>query len=149
MSMIFAKVEYDNPKLNHIAFGESWRELTKNIGCSANTITEIDTDKLYENMNAKYSELLRSAIDIIEIEARKLMIKHLILGEFVMAMGSAFFIHKDSEMMIKDEVNRIINLNKYKYLHKFEELIDNLNNQFNILGYPMRFTAYGEVINNW
>ena len=95
-----------------------------------------------ETINELYSEASGLAITLVEKEARKILFDDPALNEFVMAMGSCFFTTTTpgrSEILEEDDMD----------CEEFFVLVSNLNEQFNILGYPMRFTATGDVIRDW
>jgi hypothetical protein len=77
---------------------------------------------------------------LIESEARKILSKHPNLNEFVMAMGSAFFL---------DKQNRVVQLSDKTYLKPFDELVCRLNEICKVCASPMRCTATGKRITNW
>lgn len=79
------------------------------------------------------------AIKLVEWEARKILREHH-LNEFVMAMGSAFFTNRLYQPIPRGQL---------KYLKSFEDMIDYLDDRFNIKGIPMRFTASGKRVSNW
>jgi hypothetical protein len=80
------------------------------------------------------------ALKLIESEARKLLRNHNSLNEFVMAMGSTFFIDKHGE---------VVDNWRFKYIEQFTDLINDLDDRFHITGTPMRFTANGPIVTNW
>ena len=91
-----------------------------------------------ETINELYSEAFGLAITLIEAEARKILFDDPALNEFVMAMGGCFFT-TTTQILEEDDID----------CEEFFVLVNNLNEQFNIMGYPMRFTATGEVIRDW
>lgn len=118
--------------------------------------------KEYDDLEIEFSD---RAIAFIEKEARKILSKDDGLDRFVMAMGSAFFTYKkDSEYDIHSSnfkekwIGKCSNPGESKdgsgiihegFQEKFFEMVFDLNDKFNICGYPMQFTATGKVINNW
>lgn len=93
-----------------------------------------------KQINDLHNQAFNLAIKLVELEARKILSKHKSLNEFIMCMGSAFF---------TDKQGNPINSWDYKYTLTFINFVDDLNNTFKIMGYPMRFTAEGEIENNW
>jgi hypothetical protein len=91
-------------------------------------------------INKLYDRAGELAIELIEFEARQILKKHSNLNEFIMCMGSSFFTDKNNDPIGNWEL---------KYLKPFNDMVDELNEKFNILGHPMRFTANGKVKNNW
>jgi len=84
------------------------------------------------------------AVQLVESEARKMLRGHSNLDEFIMAMGSAFFTVKGGDIA-RDSICPY----DRQYMKSFDEMLDDLNEQFKICGFPMRFTAYGEKITDW
>lgn len=86
----------------------------------------------------------KMAVDLIESEARKILSSHDDLYEFVMAMGSCFFvdIHKQN---ISNNYNQL----EDDDMVKFFDMVYSLNERWYIMGYPMRFTTDGPKRNEW
>lgn len=86
-----------------------------------------------------YNRAAELAVQEIERRARQLLAKHpKDLHEFLMGMGMAFF--KDAEgKSVEDK----------PYLTAFDDFVNDMDDLFKITGTPMRFTATGEVRNNW
>jgi len=55
-------------------------------------------------------------------------------------MGSGFFINNNHEIIDDEQMNE---------LDEFFEMLWDLNDKFNVLGYPMRFTTEGKIITDW
>ena len=85
------------------------------------------------------AEILKLSVDLVEAEARKILKKHKSLDEFVMCMGSGFF--TDANEPMEDE--------KFEYFRSFFKMLYDLNDSCKVCGFPMRFTADGEVIHDW
>ena len=77
-------------------------------------------------------------ISVIEDEARKILKNKQELYEFFMAMGSCFFTNRDGSINYTTKKDVKVNI--------FFEMVHDLDNQFNIMGYPMKFTAEGPVV---
>ena len=109
--------------------------------------TGMNKKETLKEIEALYDKSFKLAIDLIESEARRILKKHN-LNEFIMCMGSAYFTIKDPKNG-NGVYYGIIDNGRFKFLKEFETMIDKLNDTYKICGYPMRFTATGEVINNW
>lgn len=115
-------------------------------------------DKMFEDA----SDL---AIKLIKDEARKILKADDGLDEFVMAMGSCFFTYKDGgkydifaytdeqlDQMDEDghdwygAQNGILH---DRFQPEFMDMIDDLNEKFNVCGYPVRFTANSKEVHDW
>lgn len=126
---------------------------------------EIDKD-LLQKVNRYFDYASELAIILIEKTARKILSdddKN--LHEFVMANGTCFFTAKDNG---KYDINSYDDLEYDEYIEnggviadshgimspntfqiEFFELVDDLNEKFNVCGVPMRFTAYGNIVKKW
>ena len=105
------------------------------------------------------------ATDYIRQEARTILQSDYHLDEFIMGMGGCFFTAKQEGLydIAKysdeglDEINENDGLLADNNLHMpvndfqtdFMNMIDELNDKFNSMGFPMRFTANGKEENNW
>ena len=85
-----------------------------------------ETLKLIDDYFDSASDL---AIKLIKSEAEILLRKHSNLKEFVMSMGSSFFIDKN---------DKIIDNWEFKYIESFNDMINELDEKFHCTGYPMR-----------
>lgn len=117
----------------------------------------------------KIDDLLKSAdelaIQLIKDEARKILKSDDGLYEFVMAMGSCFFTLKDggkyddSNMTDEEwdewtESDDYVNfhygiLDDKDYQNEFFTMVDDLDNDFKVCGYPVRFTATSQEVYDW
>jgi hypothetical protein len=77
------------------------------------------------------------ALKILEQKARKILIEHPNLHEFVMGMGTWFFIDKNKNHFTEQEV---------AYLIPFERFILKYDNDLKLTGNLMRFTAKGKIV---
>lgn len=120
-------------------------------------------------MKAKVDKLFEDgsdlAIELIKDEARKILKADDGLDEFVMAMGSCFFTYKEGSKYdifayTDEQVDQMYDDGHDWYgaycgiLHdrfqpEFMDLIDDLNEKFNVCGYPVRFTANSKEVHNW
>ena len=83
------------------------------------------------------------ACDLVEKEARKILLSHSNYKEYIMAMGSCFFVEKDNtnhDGMFGDVRNET---------KRFFEMVNELDDVFKVMGDPMRFTSKGEKITDW
>jgi hypothetical protein len=116
------------------------------------------------------------AIALIEIEARKILAADPDLHEYIMAMGSGFFTAKeggkydlhsytdeqadklfdedfpfaDKGLIMDTDHTQGIGCQPGVFMFKeFFNMVDGLNERFNVCGCPMRFTATSEVVSHW
>ena len=121
------------------------------------------TMKTIEKMWIGASDL---AIKLIKNEAREILIDDPDLDEFIMAMGSCFFTLKeggkyDSNSYTDEEWEEYCESDEYvssyynnignddNFQEKFFEMIDDLDEKFNVMGYPVRFTAKSKEVHDW
>jgi hypothetical protein len=89
---------------------------------------------------------IASQIALAEIEriARKVLRKHKSrLTEFVMAMGSATFTHKDGTNVGTNEWE------SFAGMRPLDKLLDEWDETLHLTGTPMRFTADGPKVTDW
>lgn len=98
-----------------------------------------DTLESIEKLQHKAGEL---AMKLIEYEARRLLAEYPnLIHEYIQAMGAAFFL---------DSNNEVIETEDHKELQEFNDLLIELNTAIEgIFGNPMRFTATSEVKRQW
>lgn len=133
------------------------------------------TDTL-RKINELYDYAGKLEIELIESEARKILAADDGLDEFVMGMGRAFFTYKsggkydlfsytDEQLykMEEDEDPRLDFIygngteksncggiiHSEDFQKDFFDMVDDMNSQSNVMGYPMKFTANGPVVKNW
>lgn len=118
-------------------------------------------DKLFD----RASDL---AIELIKNEAKEILKDDPDLDEFIMAMGSCFFTIKEGgkydlltfandkeweEWCESDDYvsvyNGIIDNAVTDFQKEFFENVDDLDEKFNIMGYPVRFTATSKEVYDW
>jgi hypothetical protein len=105
-----------------------------------------DTLRKIKEMDTYATKL---CVDLIESEARKLMYnKGWYDVEFFMAMGSCFFIDKD-KTMISNCYGELNGKQGMEDVIEFFDMVYLLNEKWNIMGFPMRFTVNGEKRTNW
>lgn len=105
------------------------------------------------------------ALNYIRQQARFILQNDNNLNEFIMGMGGCFFTAKQeglydtSKYSEKElvEIEEDNSLQSDSALHMpvnffqpdFMEMINELNDKFKSMGFPMRFTAHGEELNDW
>lgn len=115
-------------------------------------------DKLWDNA----SDL---AVQAVVNEAREILKADDGLHEFIMAMGACFFTIKkggryDTSDMTEDEYWDWLESDEYvrefdgmidddEFQKEFFEAVEDLNEKFNVKGYPTRFTAWSKEVNSW
>ena len=92
--------------------------------------------------NRAYDQLYKSIEKIIIHDACKLMRDHKNLDEFVMSMGTWFFIDKDNEIRAWEYV-------KYLENSPLGNFIQDWDKDFKITGISMRFKIDGAITRNW
>ena len=121
--------------------------------------------KAIEQIDELFEKASNLAIKVIVDDAREILKADDGLDEFIMAMGSCFFTFKkgskydiftytdeEAEQMEDDghdwygADNSILH---DRFQPEFMEMVDDLNEKFNVFGYPTRFTADGEENNDW
>lgn len=104
-------------------------------------------------------------IELIESEARKILAADPNLSEFIMAMGSCFFTIKeggkyditdmtdeewDAWTESEDYVHEYSGIVDQKnFQEEFFDMVAELNEKFNSMGCPMRFTATSNIVTDW
>jgi hypothetical protein len=136
----------------------------------------MDKNDTLRKIDELYDYVQNLEIELIESEARKILTADPDLDEFVMCMGSAFFTYKsggkyDLFAYTEEELNQMDEdenpilqfvygngtknencggiIHSDKFQKGFFDMIDDMNSQFNVMGYPMRFTANGPVKHKW
>jgi hypothetical protein len=105
------------------------------------TVTQIKREK--EKMEQR---LYDAALALIEDRARKILVAHPSLDEFVMAMGGWLFSKKNSDDNISDVYGERIPA----YARAFCGMMDEFDDmELKVTGEPMRFTAQGPVVRMW
>ncbi len=120
-----------------------------------------EIDKLFD----RASDL---AVQAVVNEAREILKADDGLHEFIMAMGGCFFTIKDGgkydalNTMDDDEYDDWCESDEYVNVHhgiidnvatdfqqEFFDNVDDLNEKFNVMGYPTRFTATSKEVHEW
>lgn len=79
-------------------------------------------------------------------KARKILATHVILDEFVMAMGGWLFTKKDSE----DHISTVFREHIPAYAQSFTSMMDEFDDmELKVTGDPIRFTATGPTVRDW
>jgi len=121
-----------------------------------------------KKINKLFDNVSNLAIEAIKNEARKILKADPDLYEFVMSMGGCFFTIKeggkydvteytDEEWEKWCEGNDYVNVSfdyiidnvQTNFQKEFFENVDDLNEKFNVMGYPVRFTATSKEVYVW
>ncbi len=106
------------------------------------------------NNTQKYYEAARQeALIFVEAEARKILKKRKNLKEFIMAMGTYFFVDKHGNTIDTWE-SKYINyecrmFNASPSFKKLNDFISEWDEYLKLTGESMRFTSDGIKITNW
>jgi hypothetical protein len=103
-----------------------------------------------------YNKASQFASEFVEQEARKILVEHPELDEFVMAMGTWFFKWKigatdNQGIVIEEWMDQNVQEGSVPFIKEsvLAEFIANWDEYLKITGEPMRFTATGPVVRNW
>lgn len=102
-----------------------------------------------------YEKASETASKVVEKMARKILIEHPELDEFVMAMGSYFFTYKNRSGNLSPMTQKMNKSWNYYYedsepfLKPLNDLISKWDKVLKITGDSMRFTANGEKRADW
>lgn len=96
------------------------------------------------------------ALNVIEYKARAILKRNPRLKEFLMAMGTWYFINQKNEV-VSPEIEHLEMRDReihYSYVIKpwampVARIIDAYNSQLKLTGEPIRFTADGPVVRDW
>jgi hypothetical protein len=105
-------------------------------------------DKL-RKINELFEHGSALAIELVESEARKILFADSELDEFVMAMGGCLFTTTNTERGYAPRGGGSNILDESEIAPKFFEMVEDLNDRFNVKGCPMRFTAKGKIRRDW
>lgn len=86
-----------------------------------------------------YREAERLSLKLVEGKARRVLRKNPHLKEFVMAMGTWLFVHRDGGVVVDTPY----------CARGLAKLINELDDTYHLTGHPMRFTADGPVVTDW
>lgn len=103
-------------------------------------------DQIKRERDRTESILYASAFVLIEKRARKILVAHSNLDEFVMAMGGWLFTRHGNDDSISDiELSHIPS-----YVRSFANMMNEFSDlELKVTGEPMRFTATGPVVRDW
>ena len=121
---------------------------------------------MMKKINDLFDQASNLAIEGIKNEAREILKDDPNLDEFIMAMGSCFFTLKeggkyDIMSYTDDEWDEWCESDEYvssyynnigddcNFQTEFFEMVDDLNEKFNVMGYPVRFTATSKEVHDW
>lgn len=116
------------------------------------TTNELDNTKLKEKISNYYDSAFDLSIQLVEKLARQFLKDNSQFDEFVMAMGSWFFTYKVGVRDHNGDKVKKGNTCCHDVLPNMKEIcdfIDEWDMVLKITGYPMRFTASGNVITDW
>lgn len=92
------------------------------------------------------TRLYEMALSLIERQARKILVAHPSLDEFVMAMGGWLFTRRD----IQDDISTVYREYIPAYAMPFTRMMDEFDRlELKVTGEPMRFTARGPIVREW
>lgn len=102
----------------------------------------------------EFDALRNEAIHEVIVEARKIMTKHSHLVEFLMAMGTYYFIDKNNEIVstLEEKYNpnwtycQVDSKSYFKTLNNFMLVWDDT---FKLTGEGIRFKLTGKIITDW
>jgi hypothetical protein len=101
-----------------------------------------------EEIQFHYDKACQLAIIEVEKLARKAMLKHKDLTEFIMGMGSWSFSKKGLNGA-NYLTHQVTDDSEYAHVKPLMDFIDEWDDVLKITGYPMRFTAKGKIITDW
>lgn len=99
-----------------------------------------DYDALQRDYEHRLAPLNARALAIVEQRARRILRSHNSLVEFVMAMGTAFFVTAAGDT---------VRTHERAYMRPLHEFLEEWTDALGLLGQPMRFTADGDVRTDW
>ena len=101
-------------------------------------------------MNYHYTKAADMAQISVEKKARAILRHHPNLDEFIMAMGGWVFTRKDKDNSGCSMVIHACMTDKVpKYMKGLQNFIDEWDGVLRMTGYPMRFTAEGDIKKDW
>lgn len=99
-----------------------------------------------------HTQAQHAALSVVAQRARKILVTHPHLDEFVMGMGTWFFTRK---LGTKDDLNMPVRKGKNdiaercRYMVPVGDFIDDWDHCFSLTGTPIRLRATGPVVTNW
>lgn len=115
----------------------------------------MDKETTLREIDQLFSGASDLAIALIKDEARKILKADPNLHEFIMAMGGCFFTRKeggkyDINQMTDDEWDEWVEIDySHDFQKEFFKMVDGLNEDFKVMGYPVRFTATSKEVHHW
>lgn len=95
----------------------------------------------------RYDDLFKEGISAIEIMAREALAEYPEFHEFIMAGGNVQFTRYNDEISVgfydDDEIEQ------YPLIKQLYDFIGEWDHYLHFTGWPMRFTANGNVVRNW
>lgn len=101
-------------------------------------LTRKGVEKQLDELRAEQETL---ATQFVIQEARKLLVRHARLKEFVMCMGSWFFLDQQG-LIIHDYPSYLVDSTLATFISRWDE-------ELKITGEPMRFTVDGPIVRDW
>lgn len=87
-----------------------------------------------------YDAVVTLALQEVEDRARRILRRHPPLTDFVMAMGTAFFLTTDGSTLDPHE---------RAYMRPLADFLVEWDDFLHLTGCPMRFTAEGDRVTDW
>ena len=106
-------------------------------------LEELDRKALESEIEFHLDKATKLATDEVEKMARQILINHKKLKEFIMAMGTWFFVDRNGNNVDFYDVKQ------YTALESLHSFICKWDSELKITGEPMRFTATGPKIIEW
>lgn len=119
--------------------GEEAPPCCRKCGDDADPITVAVSIIGPDSLNDRFAALRSDALVELERKARRILLKHPNLNEFVMAMGEAFFTTADGTVSTEDRA----------YMKPLNDFIYEWDEFLRLTGSPMRFTAHGDKVIHW
>jgi len=106
-------------------------------------LEELDRKVLNDEIQSHLDKATKLAVDNVEKMAREILAHNPELKEFIMAMGTWFFVDKHGHHIDNADIK------EYPALEPLFSFICKWDNELKITGESMRFTAFGPKITDW
>lgn len=105
-------------------------------------------------ISREYERVYKHAEKVVIAEARRIMKKHPHLVEFIMAMGTFYFVDKNNEIVdtTVSEMNASYNYvtkDSFAYFKKLNDFIGEWNEYLKLTGAGIRFKVSGKIVTDW
>lgn len=97
--------------------------------------------KTNRDVSRSYNRAVRLCNQRVELEARKVLLKHLNLKEFIKAMGRWIFTDQKGNIIYDGHLD--------KRFKRVERIISRWDEYLKLTGDPVRFTAKGPRVTDW